>query len=291
MNNTEKSFSDKWHKNVSLALKHTLDPNSEINQWIIHRNGFKDNNDLKSFLKNKNRILDAGCGNGRVTGLLRSLTFEKQTSIVGIDISAHDVAKENLKEFENISFFQKDLKDNLSDLGLFDFIYCQEVLHHTGNPELSFKNLTEILQKDGEIAIYVYKKKAPIREYTDDYIREKIKDLGYNEAMKICSQITELGRVLSQYNINIDLPNVEVLGIKEGTYSLQRFVYHFFAKNFWNDEFNFEENNVINYDWYHPQDCTRHTIEEVRKWFLDNNLSIDYEFEDFYGITMRGRKS
>jgi hypothetical protein len=57
---------------------------------------------------------------------------------------------------------------------------------------------------------------------------------------------------------------------------------------FWNNEFSFEDNAVINYDWYHPQDCTRHTIEEGREWFTQNGLNITHESVDFYGITVKG---
>jgi hypothetical protein len=43
-------------------------------------------------------------------------------------------------------------------------------------------------------------------------------------------------------------------------------------------------------DWYHPQNCTRHTVEEVREWFDLNGVSIVHEFVGFYGITVRGIK-
>lgn len=288
-NNTYKSFSDKWHKNSGLAFDNTLDPASTIFKWIMERNGFKDGEALRQFLSKKKRILDAGCGNGRVTALLRSYSDPTETEIVGIDLTAADVAAENLKDFQNVSFFSKNLLDELIDLGKFDYIYCQEVLHHTGNARKAFENLVKILEKDGEIGIYVYKKKAPAREYVDDYVREKISGMSYDDAMRYCRQLTELGKVLSEQKINLKIPAVDLLEIEEGEYDLQRFIYHFFAKIFWNDEFNFEDNTVINYDWYHPQDCTRHTIEEVREWFKQNNLAIVHEFVDHYGITVTGK--
>ncbi len=180
---------------------------------------------------------------------------------------------------------------DLSDLGKFDFIYCQEVLHHTEIPSKAFHNLCEILTDKGEIAIYVYKKKAPIREYVDDYIRHKIAHLDYEDAIKVCDQITEFGKYISNMAISITVPRIDILEIEEGTYDLQRFIYHFFMKCFWNNELSFESNSVINYDWYHPQLCSRHTIDEIRNWFKNEKLSIEYEFVDYYGITMRGRKS
>lgn len=287
--NTAKSFSDKWHKNTNLAFDNTLDPNSDIFKWITQRNGFGNPEALKEYLKTKKRILDAGCGNGRVTALLRSYSNPETTEVVGIDLTAADVAAKNLQQYKNVKFYTKNLLDDLSDLGKFDYIYCQEVLHHTGNARKGFDNLVKLLENEGEIAIYVYKKKAPVREFTDDYIRENIAGMDYESAMMQCRQVTELGKALSAQKIKLQIPAVDILQIPAGEYDLQRFIYHFFAKVFWNDEFNFEDNAVINYDWYHPQDCTRHTIEEVREWFIQNGLTIMHECVDFYGITVSGK--
>ena len=201
------------------------------------------------------------------------------------------VAKENLKDYKNIRIEQANLLESLEQLGKFDFIYCQEVLHHTGNPYLGFSHLVSLLEKTGEIAIYVYKLKAPIREFTDDYIRDKIAKLPYEEAMRICDQITEFGKTLSMHDQEITVPALDILEIPAGNYSMQRLLYHFFMKCFWSNEMSFADNSVINYDWYHPQDCSRHTIEEVRNWFLMQNVEIIHECVDFYGITVRGRKN
>jgi SAM-dependent methyltransferase len=289
-NNTAKSFSDKWHKNTALAFDNTLNPESEIFKWITERNGFGGTEGLRHFLQNKKRILDAGCGNGRVTALLRTYSNPDTTEVVGIDLTAADVAEKNLEEYANVNFYQKNLLDDLSDLNGFDFIYCQEVLHHTGNARKGFDNLVQILSPGGEIAIYVYKKKAPVREYVDDFVRDRIAGMEYETAMHHCRQITALGQALSDQNVKLQIPAVDLLEIPAGEYDLQRFVYHFFAKIFWNDEFSFEDNAVINYDWYHPQDCTRHTLDEVKQWFIENGLDVTHAYQDFYGITMRGKK-
>ena len=289
-NNTAKSFDDKWHRNAGLAFENTLNPKSDIFKWIMQRNGFENGDALQTYLKDKKRMLDAGCGNGRVTALLRTYSDDEKTEVVGIDLTAADVAAENLKSYRNVHFHKKDLLDKLDELGKFDFIYCQEVLHHTGNARQGFNNLVPLLEDGGEIAIYVYKQKAPTREFVDDYVREKIAGMDYDTAMAQCRQITELGKALSAQNVKLQIPAVDVLQIPAGEYDLQRFMYHFFAKIFWNNEFSFEDNAVINYDWYHPQNCSRHTIEEVRQWFLENGLTITHELVDFYGITIRATK-
>jgi len=288
--NTEKSFRDKWHKNQNMFFDTTLDPNSDINQWILNRNGFSNVSEFADFLHTKKRILDGGCGNGRVTKLMRLNSDTENTEVVGIDLVAHEVARENLKDDDNVAFYQKDLTQDLTDLGKFDFIYSQEVLHHTSDPRLSFNNLVQLLDDNGVLAIYVYKKKAPVREFTDDFVRDGIINMDYDQAMDVSNAITVLGKALHDLNIKVTVPDIELLGIKGGEYDLQRFIYHHFMKCYWNDQITFEENAVINYDWYHPQECSRHTTEEVREWYESQGLEVTHVYEDHYGITMHGVK-
>jgi len=291
MGDTIKSFRNKWEQNKTLAFEETLREGSDLFSWILGRNGFSSAEEMRTYLKNKRRILDAGCGNGRVTALLRRYA-PKETEIVAVDIVSAEIARENLQAYglsEGVHFFEKDILGDLSDLDKFDFIYCQEVLHHTPDPEKAFLNLRTLLSSAGEMAIYVYKVKAPVREFVDDYVRGKISDLGYSEAIRVCEQITAFGKVLSEYGITLKAPGVDVLGIEEGTYDLQRFIYHFFMKCFWNPDLTFQENAAINYDWYHPKIASRHSVEEVRGWFERAGLKIVHEHVDLYGITMRGR--
>jgi SAM-dependent methyltransferase len=289
---TKKSFAQKWTNNPDLIFNQTSDEDSEVFNWIIQRNGWRAPDDLRLFLSDKKRVLDAGCGNGRVTRLLHNYA-PASTEIVGIDGASYDVASQNLSVFQNISVYRANLmlEKEVEAFGKFDFIYCQEVLHHTENPYKSFSNLVSILNDHGEIAIYVYKKKAPIREYTDDYIRSKISGLSYEETMPLMKEITALGKMLADQKVIVRVPSVELLEIEAGEYDLQRFIYHFFCKCFWNDTYDVQSNTVINFDWYHPQTATRHTIEEVREWFAKVGLEIVHEYQDPYGITVRGRRA
>lgn len=281
------SFLDKWEHNKQLVFAETLKEGSDIFQWILSRNGFKSADELRFHLDSKKRILDAGCGNGRVTALLHRYA-PIDAEVVGIDLTAAHVARENLADFDRVSTFSRDLLGDLAGLGLFDFIYCQEVLHHTADPKAAFLNLSGQLAPGGEIAIYVYKQKAPIREYADDYVRNQISGLPYEQAMTAMRELTELGRVLSGLDTKVTVPNVDVLGIEAGEYEIQRLFYHFFLKCFWSPALGYEENVAINYDWYHPQLCTRHTLPEVESWFADAKLNITHRCVDHYGITVRG---
>src|SRR5215216_2100834 len=61
---------EKWSRNPDLAFRQTRDEKSDIFRWILGRSGFATPAELTTFLAGKRRILDAGCGNGRVTGLV-----------------------------------------------------------------------------------------------------------------------------------------------------------------------------------------------------------------------------
>ncbi len=286
---TAKTFSDKWSQNPALAFEQTVNESAEISRWILTRCGWGNGAGLAAYLRDKARILDAGCGNGRVTALLQRYA-PGDSEIVGVDLTAAEVARENLADLPNVSVHQGDLLGDLSELGEFDFIYCQEVLHHTGDPEGGLRNLASRLVPGGEVAIYVYRRKAPVREFTDDYLRERLSGLPYEEAMEVCRNVAELGRALADLDATVRVPAIEPLEIEEGEYDVQRLLYHFFMKCFWSDELDAEGNAAINYDWYHPDLCSRHTVEEVRGWFARAGLEIVHEHVDHYGITIRGAR-
>ena len=102
-NNNKKSFYDKWHKNPNVFFKETLDKNSDMQKWILSRNGFVSLDQFSTYLKNKRSILDAGCGNGRITSLLYEITHP-DCKIVGVDLVAADIAKKNFKDIKEIRY-------------------------------------------------------------------------------------------------------------------------------------------------------------------------------------------
>jgi SAM-dependent methyltransferase len=284
------SFRDKWENNPDLAFAETLREGSDIFNWILGRNGFDSPDAFRAWLAGRSRVLDAGCGNGRVTALLRKYA-PPATQLVGIDLSSSHVARANLEGSANVTVFDKDLLGDLSDLGQFDLIYCQEVLHHTADPRGAFLNVAGRLAPGGELAVYVYKIKAPLREYADDFVRGKIAGLPYEQAMIAMKEVTAFGKALSETNAKVTVPDVTLLGIEAGDYDVQRLIYHVFLKCFWNPSLDFDANAAINYDWYHPQLCTRHTLPEVESWFADAGLSVVHRLVDHYGITVRGVKA
>lgn len=282
---TKRVFKEKWENHSQLGYDDIMNINSEITGWILQRNGWKSYEDLSDFLSLHPKILDAGCGNGRVTALFSKLA--PNNSVTGFDINP-EIAIQNLSENDNVQIVKHDLMNVSNER--FDFIYSQEVLHHVENPKKAFENLVDSLNTGGVIAIYVYKKKSAIREYTDEYIRGLLLDMDYRVAIKLMSEVSDFGKALTDLNANVKIDGVELLDIPAGTYSVQRLFYHFFFKCFWNSGLTKSENDAINFDWYGPQIASKHTSDEILSWFEESNLQVSLHSEDEYGITVHGQK-
>src|SRR5205823_2742976 len=109
--------------------------------------------------------------------------------------------------------------------------------------------------------------KGPVREFVDDFLREKIAPLEPAQAWRRMEALTVLARSLAKIDqelvVEEDFPE---LGITRGRMPVQRFVYQHVMKCFWNEGLSFDENVNVNFDWYHPRYAHRHTVEEVRAW-------------------------
>ena len=69
----------------------------------------------------------------------------------------------------------------------------------------------------GYFLFYVYAKKAVIREFTDDLIRNRLIDLDDQQAWDALKPLTKLGYVLGDMKLEIDIPeDITLLDIKKG---------------------------------------------------------------------------
>lgn len=281
------AFSAKWRRATNFG--HEEKSRSFYVNWYLERYKFETVEGLKDFLSRKSRILDAGTGNGRDTRLYAE---NSNALVFGLDLSESiDSAYDNLKSYPNVHLIQADLTELPFPQGFFDFIACDQVLHHTRNTEESFYKLVTRLAPGGDISIYVYRKKAPLRELADDYLRRVTAEMTEEKAWELSEQLTELGRILSEVNAEINVPDIPALGVKGGTYDLQRFIYWHMLKCYWNSSLDYNDSVITNFDWYRPHYAYRHSAEEVRKWFATAGLEILSFDECDAGISVRGRKT
>ena len=284
---TEDAFSAKWrthHKN------HQAKDWIEFQQkWFLDRFGWKSIVQFNDFLKDKHHILEAGTGVGNTAKILSA---NPSSQVFAIDASESiDFAYKKYGKTTNLHFLQADLRELPFKMKFFDYILSDQVLHHTKNTSTSFKYLTKFLTQNGYISIYVYNKKAPIREYADDHIRKTTVNMSVKDCMEFSKDMALLGKSLSKLNKKITIPHdITVLGIKAGTYDVQRFIYWHFLKCFWDPSDNFERSVGVNFDWYSPKYAYRHTPTEVKKWYNESKVEIKHFKEIESGISVTGRK-
>ena len=270
---TNDVFSEKWKK---------VEDNNEVEnlvdfqkEWFLSLYGFDDEIELKSFLKDKEFIIDAGCGLGYKSAWLAEIA--PQSIVIGIDYSeAARIAANKYGEHNNLFFVQGDIADTGIKNESIDFVLCDQVIMHTENPDLTFKHLSKITRSDGQFATYVYAKKALPRELLDDYFRIETSNIPTEELWDMSRQLTELGKRLSELKVEFECPDIPLLGIKGGVYDIQRFVYWNFLKCFYRDDWSTGLCDSTNFDWYSPSNARRYSEEEFKKLAIDNNLKTEY---------------
>lgn len=284
---TEDAFSAKWrihHKNHQAK-----DWTEFQKKWFLDRFGWKSISNFNDFLKNMQYVLEAGTGVGNTA---KMLSINPTSQVFAIDASQSiDFAYKKYGKTPNLHFLQADLRELPFKTNFFNYILSDQVLHHTKNTSTSFKYLTKFLAKKGYISIYVYNKKAPIREYADDYIRKITVNMNVKDCMQFSKDMAILGKSLSKLNKKITIPHdIEILGVKAGTYDVQRFIYWHFLKCFWDPSNNLERSIGVNFDWYSPKYAYRHTSKEVKKWYKDTKTKITHLKEIESGISVTGIK-
>ena len=289
---TENSFGFKWKQRDTYD---SLQVHMTARTWFMRRYGFANIATMQDFFGSRRRILDAGCGSGFTTSLFMDRDWREKanTEWIGVDVSeAIDVAQERLGGSNpRTHFIQADILHLPLRQGAFDTIIAEGVLHHTPSTELALKSLVPLLARGGEILFYVYRKKAPIREFTDDYIRGILSQLEPQEAWAQLRPLTKLGQALAEMHVEVNISeDVPLLGIKAGRHDIQRLIYWHFAKLFWNEAWSEEENNHVNFDWYHPRYAHRHTENEIRRWCAESSLSIHQFAAEESGFTVRAIK-
>jgi SAM-dependent methyltransferase len=237
-------------------------------------------------------VLDAGCGAG-VSGRELFGPMGDRIRYLGVDLTpAVEVAQRRFHEAGlDAAFLQADLTNLPLAPGSVDVILSEGVLHHTDSTEGALKALTPLLREGGRILFYVYRRKALIREYTDDAIRQQLQAMSPQEAWTALEPLTQLGIELGKLDVQLEIPqDIDVLGMKAGTFDLQRWFYYDIAKAYYDPAMTFGEMHHINFDWYAPKNAFRQSEEEVRQWCEEAGLDVESEHIHQSGITIVARK-
>ncbi len=98
---------------------------------------------------------DLGGGTGRwsqfIAPKVKQINFVEPSTAI-------KVAKQNLKNFQNISYINTEISHNLFQHNSQDFGYCLGVLHHTKNPLQNLSYCVSFLKQDSPFLLYLYYK-------------------------------------------------------------------------------------------------------------------------------------
>jgi SAM-dependent methyltransferase len=199
-------------------------------------------------------VLDVGCGMGRFA----EVATRWGARVVGVDLSkAAEVAANNLSGERAAIFFQADVFALPFAPESFDLIYSLGVLHHTPDCERAFKVLPRLLKPGGTIAIWLYSGYNKWYRCSDVY-RKVTHRLPSRVLLDLCRVAASL------YYLHRGLLRVPLVGrILSGTLSYLLPV---------SLHANSQVRVLDTFDWYSPKYQSKHTYEQVFRWFENCGL-------------------
>lgn len=219
---TERVFGFKWNQRDTYDSDQML---KHARSWLLSRYG-----DFNAWLAEHGErplLIDAGCGAAMSSIELFGDTTQDMRYF-GIDISAAvDVARRRFIERGwTGGFMQADICDLPFPPSSVDLIFAEGSLHHTDSTEHSLKSLAHLLKPGGRFLFYVYRRKGPLREFTDNYIRHRLHEMSPSDAWTALEGLTRLGIALGELDVEVEVPEpVDLLDIPAGRINIQRLFY------------------------------------------------------------------
>lgn len=263
---TGRAFGFKWARRSSYEAEPMQ---AFTRQWLLEKYCDGDPAAIDGWLAGGGRklILDAGCGAG-YSALLLFGDHLRDHDYLGVDISdSVAVARDRFREHGIPGdFLQADIMNLPIPDASVDLVFSEGVLHHTDDTCAAMASLARKLRPGGRFCFYVYARKGPIREFTDDLVREHIAPMDDEAAWEALRPLTRLGMALGELDVQVDVPeDIPWLGIAAGRVDVQRFFYYGVMKAYYRPDFGFDELHHVNFDWFRPANCHRHTEAEVRE--------------------------
>jgi SAM-dependent methyltransferase len=150
------------------------------------------------------RILECGCGTGQLTNFLSVAN----RTLIGTDICMNSLKMaKNFKDANCLTrahFYQMNLFRPCFKPQSFDLVISNGVLHHTSDPFLAFKSISDLVKPNGYILIGLYHKygrlATDIRRVIFNITKDKLKILDQHASNKNISQAKRNAWFMDQYH-------------------------------------------------------------------------------------------
>jgi SAM-dependent methyltransferase len=214
-------------------------------------------------------VLDVGCGMGRYA----EVATRWGARVVGIDLSqAVEAAASNLAD-RDAAILQADAFRLPFAPESFDLIYSLGVLHHTPDCENAVKGLARFLKPGGTLVVWLYSAYNPWYRMSDVY-RKVTRHMSPRLLHTLCYGTIPL------YGLHQVLRVIPLVG-KPMSGAIRYLIPMSFNKD--------SRWRVLDtFDWYSPWYQSKHTYEEVVRWFESCGLQ-DLTVGDV-PVAVRGRK-
>ena len=179
------------------------------------------------------KIADLGCGTGQ---LVNFLALRDKRDVTGVDFSAVSLGYARALKarlgLDNLTL----LEDNVLDLSLpsdtYDYVFCNGVLHHTGDAKRGFRHVARIVKPGGYLTVGLYNAYGRC-------VHGRMRWLSLHAG--------PVGQAIADWGIR------RMLGDQYESFDIEK------KRTWWADQFN------------HPHE-TVHTIGEVLGWFDEYSL-------------------
>lgn len=256
------SFGFQWQRYARTQLDDSRSRQSE--EDFGHRTGLRPA-DLEGKL-----VLDVGCGMGRFA----DIAVRWGARVVGVDLSAAaEVAAQNLADREFVALQADAFALPFSEES-FDIIYSIGVLHHTPDCEQAVKNLPKYLKPGGTLAVWLYSAYNPWYRFSDFYRRFTSK-MSPDALHRILSVVVPVVNGTDAALRMIPLIGKPMSGAVRLVAPVNR-------------NPNRQWRVLDTFDWYSPAYQSKHTYEQVFRWFEDCGME-DLHVGDI-PISVRGRR-
>ena len=189
----QSSFGFKWTKRDSFGSEGMQD---ELHGWLLERYGFASADEMRAFFAS--RAADARRGLRRRLRDVRvdARGLERRPARSGSAPTSRTRSTSRASgsaAFGGTHFVQADVLELPFRPESFDAVFSEGVLHHTPSTERALKALVPLLAPGRRADVLRLRRKAPIREFTDDYVRERLAGLSPEEAWEALRPLTRLG--------------------------------------------------------------------------------------------------